>query len=292
MTETRDFATTRARFEADRRADFADSPGHLALIRELCDLYEARGLLDDGRDRPLWALCPRRGPCWEGRGDARPRREERAGIAVPWLGRRYLERRICLVGINFHDWGGLDGHWLICPDHEQSLARGGRGHHGLPFGLGAAAYVRLVEEALDGTLRPGRPVPPPTEAADAWQSCAFLEAVKCAPDRPASEPFEEMWGECVGLLLREELRILAPRVVILLGRSRLRDRVRPLLRVRWGQCPGGLERDAFELDGATVELLSCNHPSYPAWRTSFSRLVTSLVETPLGELRTRAAGWR
>ena len=121
----------------------------------------------------------------------------------------------------------------------------------------------------------------PRVVADTWDDVAFLEAVKCTPNRPRATPYAEMWPHCIDLLLIDELRLLEPAVVLLLGRSELRDSVRPVLRVRlgltWGEHPGALERDTFVLYGRHVILFSVNHSGRrPSWHRSYRQLVTSL----------------
>jgi hypothetical protein len=277
-------------FERDREAELGNAPRHLEVLRNLCDLYESRGLLDaEGRDRPLYEICPNCAGCWADRSEGElPRQRARAGIAVPWIGEHYFAHRIALLGINFNDWGGLHAHWQICRSHRAEQEAGHPGHNGREFGFGAAAYVKAVEAAIEGSLNAGdTPPASPTDVSDAWALCAFWEAVKCAPNRPRGEPYAPMWGNCIDLLLLEEMERLRPRVVLALGRTRLRDSVRPHLRERrrlsWGS-HNGLERDTFHLeDGSPVELFSLNHPGRrPHWHHSFQALNHSLTAQPLG----------
>lgn len=125
-------------------------------------------------------------------------------------------------------------------------------------------------------------------------SVRVLEAVKCAPNRAAGEPYAAMWGNCVDLLLLDELELLRPTVVLALGRTRLRDHLRPLLQEKAGLAYGvhnGFERDVFFLrSGEPVTLMSLNHTSRATnWRRSYAALRQSLREWPLeSALRRRA----
>jgi len=93
-----------------------------------------------------------------------------------------------------------------------------------------------------------------------------------------------MWANCPSTLLLDELAILTPSVVLLLGRSKLRDPIRGLLLARadleYGESPGNLERDHFAIAGRRIELLTLNHPSFPSWIRSYGPLVDSLLRDP------------
>lgn len=147
-------------------------------------------------------------------------------------------------------------------------------------------YAAHVDARLDGRhLDPAERVEPGALAA-VWDSCAFLEIVKCSPAGNRSWPSDAMLETCPSFLLRSELEVLRPRVVILLGRGkRTRDVVRPMLDVTWGESPGSFERDTFTLaDGAEATLLSVNHPSTSNrihWQKSLNQLAASLAARPI-----------
>ncbi len=165
--------------------------------------------------------------------------------------------------MNLDRWGGWGAHWVICEDHQHSMRMGGRGKGGHAFATNAMRYVEAIThsdphaEALANMQ--------PQQLADGWDRIAFLEAIKCAPQRPRSEPYPEMFEVCPPTYLADELEILRPKTVLVLGRSRLRDAVRPLLRNRfnleWGTHPPGLEADQAMIAGESVTILCVNHPS-------------------------------
>lgn len=253
-------------------------------VEQLLDLYEANQLLPNGIDLPLHQVCPNRPSCWDSGAECQPRQLHRSGIAVPWIGSRYTETRICVVGINLNGWGGLDAHWYICRGYADDLRAGRRGKAGKPFAHGAACYVHAVLTHLEGSP-PAREIPPPPRVADAWDGCAFVEAIKCSPDRSSATPLDPMWANCPRLLLLDELEILQPRVILALGRGPLRDHLRPLLRkdrlLEWGTHPGHIERDRLQLSTTSSECFSLNHPSFPAWKKSYRQLIESLDTEPL-----------
>lgn len=277
-------ATTAQRsFLAARAQEFGEGSDIVELLRRCCALYGARGLLPEGEDRPLFAVCPHSPACWEGQ--TQPMYP--AGVSAPWVGVRYCERRIAIIGTNFDRWGGLGAHWDICRSHISAQLAGKPGKDGRFFATGAMAYAAAVDACLDGDgdrVECG-PELDPKVLARTWNSCAFLEAVKCSPPVARGRPTAPMMERCPPFLLREELEILEPRVVILLGRGPdPRDIVRPLLNVTWGTHPGAIERDTFVLGGKLVTLFSCNHPSVAnrdLWRRSYDQLRASLAERGL-----------
>jgi hypothetical protein len=266
-----------AEFHAEFLRDHAPAPEQIAVVDALLALYACRGLLPRGRDEPLYEVCPNSESCWEGATRPVP---DHAGISVPWVGREYAAWRVCVVGLNFDNYGGLAGHWRVCASHIRTLRDGGLGKNGRFFATGAMSYARAVEMSMCGSLGGSWDDPSPADLARSWERCAYLQAVKCAPHGNRSQPTRAMCSACPPFLLKEELEILAPSAVILLGRTSVRDIVRPMLSVRWGESPGHFERDEFVLDdGRSVQLFCCNHPSTPnrsVWRASLDELTESL----------------
>lgn len=280
--------TARHEFFARLRGWYGASEQAISLVERTCDLYEREKVLRDGEDKPLYDVCPCRADCWDGRGREaeRPGRDH-AGVSAPFIGANYEQRRIAIIAVN--GASSLDNMWWLCGKHIESQRTGGRGAGGRAFAYGAIAYARVVDAALDGRVLDDWDNPPREALVPTWDSCAVLEAVKCVPQRTRIAPYQEMVLNCPRLLLRHELAILRPRVVILLSRGALRDAVRPLLQVKRDHYPpeiahpGHIERDRFELHGDTVELFCCNHPSGMAnqWRASLAQLHDSLQCRPL-----------
>lgn len=278
-----EFSTTVDAFLEGRRDHSGSNQAVVSLLERCCFLYERRGLLPGGKDEPLKRICAHGVDCWD---DNEPRCPERAGVSAPWIGDRYADRRICVIGMNFDDWGGLNGHWEATAWHIEAMRHGQPGKNGTLFAAGAMSYVAAVDAAMDGDLSVHWEPAPYVQLADMWQSCAFLQTVKCSPAGNRSNPYAAMFQNCPSFLLREELEILAPEVVLVLGReSGPRDAIRPLLQVGWGTHPGHLERDSFQLSsGGRSTLFSCNHPATQNrghWRLSLERLVESLLTEPL-----------
>lgn len=275
-------AMNRSEFSGALREKYGASQHAIQLVDRLCDLYQEVGVLPGGVDMPLNEICPRCAECWEPAEDRESPSPTEAGISAPFIGANYGDRRICVVGMNFNGAGGLEANWWICGLHIEAQRAGKRGVRGLPFAYGAMSYARLVERSLARLPLDDWERPMPTTLAPTWDACAFTQAIKCSPRRPRGSPFPAMFSNCPSLLFVQELAILRPRVVLILGRAKQpRDSVRSLLRPEWRESPGHIERDRFQLNGEDVELLSLNHPSSPSWRLSLRQLEQSLSQRPM-----------
>jgi hypothetical protein len=123
-----------AEFHTEFLRDHVPTPEQVAVVDALLELYASHGLLPQGRDEPLYEVCQNRESCWEGATRSVP---DHAGISVPWVGREYAAWRICVVGLNFDNYGGLAAHWRVCASHIRALQDGGFGKNGRFFATGA-----------------------------------------------------------------------------------------------------------------------------------------------------------
>ncbi len=142
-------------------------------------------------------------------------KRQRAGVSVPFLGADYDVFRICAVGMNHHDFGGLGANWWVCRGHIHDRLERGKRHS---FAHGAGSYLSAIRASAVGA-EPAEDIPSAQAAADGWRAASFVEAVKCSPHPKTSSPTRAMWHNCPPLFLREELRLLAPRVTLVLGRT-------------------------------------------------------------------------
>jgi hypothetical protein len=266
-----------ALFDKLRSRDVGATERQLALVADVLPLYERRGVIRSGAALPLSECCSRCGECWSDvRAEERPP-HERSGMAVPWVGPRYFEHRVCVVAINHNCYGGLGANWWVVNGHIKDRLRPHK-RTNLPYGIGS--YLAAVLANLQGA----RPDPQPSAdaCADGWEACAFVEAVKCSPCRYRGQPTEAMWRNCPGLFVSEELSILAPQVIIAVGRGDVAPGLREALSAECVEAPrSAFERYAAVVSGQSVPLLCCNHPSWGWWRKSHPSLVASLSERPL-----------
>jgi len=112
----------------------------------------------------------------------------------------------------------------------------------------------------------------------------YLQRVKCAPGAERSKPTEAMTWKCPPFLAMPELEILAPRVILHLGRTDL-QREWIVQEGGYGEEQGGhMERDTATIGDSAVELISLNHPSTSHAdniTASLDQLIVSLEAKPL-----------
>lgn len=179
----------------DFQGRFSSTPQHTSAGDALVQLYQRKGLLPDGVDAPLFECCPNSVACWKG--SPLPRFPDDAGISVPWIGHRYFESPVAVLGMNFNNGGGLGAHFWTCEDHQAQMKRGKRGKAGRPFARGVMLALRIVLADLDGSEIPSEePSPRNEELAELWERCAFLQSIKCSPGTDRSNPTEAMNQRC------------------------------------------------------------------------------------------------
>ncbi len=202
-------------------------------------LYKANGVLDDSGQKmatlPLHRACPDAKKCWAGyEGDSSLALDDWNKIQLPYIGPLYAAdaSRLAVVGINLHQAGGLMS-LLEMGIHVQSVFLSGQKkvhfgveeYNGTLFWHRLAAYAAILTRPdwtlSDGEVRlGGKPLADDLEAlAGTMNSLALVEAVKCSPDWDHSTPNEPMWACCPSRYLKDEIVILAPRTVLILGKS-------------------------------------------------------------------------
>jgi len=132
---------------------------------------------------------------------------------VPWCGPSYRSGGVAVVAINMDKYGGLGAHWWIRLERVRELKSGRR--RAFDYRLGT--FVALAQASLGGA--PLDVEPEPARVGEAWEAAAFLESVKCSPEQGVSAPTGAMWRNCPDRYLVEEIAVLAPSVVIAVGKA-------------------------------------------------------------------------
>lgn len=253
--------------------DAGAGEAQLELLRDCLSLYEREDLLKDGRAEPLFRACADCRSCWSG--DVPRPAPDKGEIAVPWIGPGYLESGICAVAINLNKYSPLGANWWIVRGHiYDRLGRGSRRN----FEYRVGQYLAAIRKSQQGISVRSENLDPHA-GAQGWLDCAFLEAVKCSPDRGVSRPTETMWANCPPRYLTDELAILKPRLILAIGVPVGRW-IRELLTVRVSEESHGFVRGAGSVSGKPVEVICLNHPSFGHWRSSREGLLGSLASHP------------
>lgn len=235
----------------------------------MAELYERAGVLSEGRVAPLHEACRHCAKCWaDEEPDARPAPDS-AGIALPWIGRDYGGDRIAVAGINLYEYGGLFAQWWIYQDVQEMMATFKR-YKGsmLPYAVGTYVSALLHRDGPDQFREPSA-----LDAAKAWERIAFMELVKCSPARGRSAPNEQMWANCLGTYFLDELHLLEPRSLIVMGTGMAAEHVALLPGISGWRREHGIHRGFLDLDGHSVDVFCCYHPAYGGWRASIPPLL-------------------
>ncbi len=155
---------------------------------------------------PLWCACSNGQRCWAGWEARQTPNRWLHGISLPWIGSRYAESRVAVVGLNQRGGGGPLVQWDIAEEASKRLKAGADRPYRSAFWKGVAQYVVVALRHL----QPSTHVSP----RDALEHAALLQLVKCSPTGDRGAPNRIMAELCPPKYLRDELEILAPEIVL------------------------------------------------------------------------------
>ncbi len=284
-----------------------ENPG---LYGQLLERYRRLGVVtDDNSSCFLPDECPRCVTCWAGAEKRKPGRADAASqIAAPWVGAGYKQGGLLVVMQNMNDWGGID---LSAEPNigmraagraariqlQQGCRRlfsdeGGKPYPGTNVWYRGIAYAGIWLEAAGDIASPlvwSSQSPDPPSLARVVDQIAITQQVKCSPLGERSDPTLAMWSECADFLLRDELVVLAPSRIVVLGEGLGLKRVLPLREegcesVRLNRTTLSVKLHSARIDGARVDVLSVPFPSRPggcanAHFKAALRLVSKLEST-------------
>jgi len=204
----------------------------MALISDFTDLYRELGLYSENHhELPLHRVCSHAQSCWDhAKGRKPPEDKGWSSISRPWVGPKYNELRLVVIGENFNEYGGLDALVELSEEAKDLIAEGWRrirfsnSFDEYPgsllwhrIGCYAAAFGEACGAAQPQWDQDG--YPKATDASLAYDLIAFVEHVKCSPVGDKSHPTGAMWEHCGSHILKRELQLLAPDHVLILGTS-------------------------------------------------------------------------
>ena len=257
----------------------------IRLLEQIADAWveeTSMNVLPDGRNEMLWSCCANAPQCWNGLEDKHDPCGERGGITLPWVGPRYPESRVALMGLNLVRSGGLLDEINITRDtinafnNDERIVWEGSG----PFQYRSSAMLSAVLAALDGKEIPDEPAESTVDLVEPLLRTARIQAIKCSPwGEGASPPSAAMKRLCAPNLLPTEIDILKPKILVV-AHSEARGRLWYLAgKPEWD------DRDHFTVGKATVNgheftILGVIHPSDRGglWKDSWKQLVAYLRE--------------
>jgi hypothetical protein len=185
-------------------------------------IYSELGLVKDTGEigNILRESCMKSHECWRALNPV----NDDFGISNPWIGKQYHLSRILVLGINMNKCGN----WNACSELVElaraELHEGKYKHFIQPNYRGTLFYYRIahlgtaISQIMKGTFS-GRVQGEAKDVAEGFDWVSYTNQIKCSPQSKRSKPSEEMWQNCGAHILRKELNILLPQIVIIFGRS-------------------------------------------------------------------------
>lgn len=207
---------------------------------------------------------------------------------LPYVGPNYPARRIVVVGMNARDRGLIDDEYKAVREVVKTFERGERKWGGY-FHFRAACAVAALAAAQDGVEPALRPRP--EALVDPLLSSARIQSVQCAPGPPSSRrsPTSRMWENCPPFVMADELELIQPRAVVLLGvETHRRFQELTSLRVRWStswregnRC---FARGSAQVRERRFPVFALSHPASSRWSEAMATFVENLNDEGLSAL--------
>jgi hypothetical protein len=246
---------------------------------EFRKLYTQLGFIaENGNHLPLFEVCNHAERCWNRVGDERRPLQNESGISAPWVGRKYNELGLLVIGINTNDAGGEGALTNLVERAREKLlddplrrlvfADRQHGYRGSLFyhRAGSCAFefaksAKLLEEPSE--MSPDG-FPCNGDIAHAYDYVTYTNHIKCTLRGDRGRPTHQMWEMCGGHVLAREVSILQPRYILILGMADnwwyfyqkvLNGRALPP-----AQGNGEVRQDEVEMYGKAVRILLVPHP--------------------------------
>lgn len=195
------------------------------LFREL---YKKLELIDDnGHLLSLHTNCPNCDICWKTAKNRMPKPTDNFWtITKPWVGDKYQTKRILIVGENMNEYGGYEGAVDLTNWAREQIENGAIKTFKSKTYSGSFVFHRMASYAT--TILYHKKIlvskynniwPNQKDVSKAFEYIAFTNQIKCSPIGQKSEQTSEMWEKCGKFILKGEIRILEPEIIIILGTS-------------------------------------------------------------------------
>lgn len=232
------------------------SPASDKLLERCARVLEREGLLEA---KALQVSCANAGSCWQGCPTDRP-----VLARLPWIGPRYEETRVVIIGMNAQTHTGLwdEAHCVVRAGEQLRLGRqrffGADGRTTSWFHYRSAVIAALLSDLVTGR---DPVVPVPAESADALYCTARIQAVQCVPGTDARRtPTRTMLRACPDRVLWPMIDCLAPRVIAVLG-SEPRQALERRFGTKLEPTDGLLRTGEVLLAGESARVVALRHPS-------------------------------
>lgn len=177
-------------------------------------------------DTPLHESCIHKENCWKGLEEKIPK-GERSKIYLPYIGGKYNELRILIIGINMNNYGGTDAAKYLINKTKEELCKGKKKLFSNTNYKGSMLFYQIAK--YSNILYKSQKSKQENNLANSLDYIAYTNHIKCSPDddserfqkggNPNSKPNYNMWSNCGTHILKNEIDILKPKYIFILGKS-------------------------------------------------------------------------
>ena len=238
-------------------------------------VYGLAGVVSpNGDPLPLHLVCERKEICWADSAHRVPTNDNgNSGISRPWVGSEYGKLRLLAIGENLNHYGGFCAITGLVISARKELLTGRRRlrfenvyskYPGTLLFHRLESYASVFAKVKGFTsFNSSEGFPSQDEVQNAFDFIAYTNHIKCSPTGNKSEQTKGMWDNCGKQFLREEIKILKPESIIILGKSdNLRSVDSKVLDKPCSWLQHGLVASGTgTIDGREVKLFSVPHPN-------------------------------
>lgn len=244
-------------------------------------LHLSRDFISVDALHPLYECCANKDDCWRGvNPECRPEAEHIV-ISNPWVGAKYDELRLLIIGMNTNSWVGEGAlKYLVETACEELRSNPSRRevfinsdplqrYGGTVFyhraGACAFEFARSAKLAQERSTRCDDGFPSNLDISEAYDFVSYTNQVKCTLKGGRGKPTTAMWNNCGAHVLRDEIRILEPKYILVLGkRYNWEYFYRKVLDGReWPAGANGRTRlDTVKFDHGEVKVILAQHPMH------------------------------
>lgn len=235
------------------------------LNSQLKELYLKLGLYIE----PLHLKCINSDTCWYDVSTENicGNNEEESQLYRPYIGEDYQIGRVLAIGINMHKYGGYNAENILAEKAKNEIRKGKKRTFAKKGYRGSLVWHRMLSYSSFILREVGvfeipekRPYPKKIELTKAFDYISITNSIKCCPWHDRSKPTNEMWKHCPDYILKEEIRILKPRHLIILGIDNY-HRVKNLFDDRNEKHKGDIKFVKAKFEGEDIYLYAFPHPA-------------------------------
>lgn len=149
-------------------------------------------------------------------------------LYMPWIGEHYNKQRLLIIGINMNHYGGTYAQRIIVDEWVRTQLKEGKkmilrneDYSGSHFWHRVPSYSSvLIEQSGNMEFDWDEDGFPSGESlSQTFEYFSITNSVKCSPKGEKSKPTSQMWDKCLSHILKEEIKILNPHQILILGSS-------------------------------------------------------------------------